>query len=402
MISSAFSKEFFLKLFTILIVPAFIFSKALITICLISIIVLASVHYSNEKLKHFVKAKQYSLFVLLFAMILLSGINSDNLTQWSHHLNIKLPFLFLPLAFFLLPRISETWVISIHMWLIIVLSVSAIPVLINFIGDFQRIMDGMGQGHPIPTPVEHVKYSMMNAYAVVSGVIILRRPSLSWHGLPKQIIGILVLFLAIYMHILAVRTGLFILYASGIIWVGSIVIKHGRLGFGLTLLVSMGLIISVAIFTIPSLSQRIGYMQYDLQQYKTGKGNWYSDSDRLQSYKVGWDLFVQSPFVGTGIGDLRDVGSQVYSTQLNRPNYHKYPHSQFLFVLAGCGLLGIIIFVVGFYGPLIVQQNYSNPLLFYLYLNYSLSFLVENSLERSFSLAFFLFFSLLLLSSKKN
>ena len=61
-----------------------------------------------------------------------------------------------------------------------------------------------------------------------------------------------------------------------------------------------------------------------------------------------------------------------------------------------------ILFLIGFYGPLFLKGAYKEILLLLLYTNYSLSFLVENSLERSFSLAFFLFFAMLILSSLKS
>jgi len=58
--------------------------------------------------------------------------------------------------------------------------------------------------------------------------------------------------------------------------------------------------------------------------------------------------------------------------------------------------------VAGFYVPLLSKKlkTQTGALLVFLYLNYSISFLVENSLERSVSVAFFLIFALMLIKSE--
>ena len=143
-------------------------------------------------------------------------------------------------------------------------------------------------------------------------------------------------------------------------------------------------------------------MRYDLKMYMEGTGSFYADSDRLASIHVGWVIFRNNPVVGCGIGDLRDECSKFYAQLYDRTDRILLPHSQFLHVAASCGIIGIALFLLGFYGPFLFSHGFSIPYLFFLYLNYSISFLLENSLERSMSVAFFLFFGLLAMFGFKN
>jgi O-antigen ligase len=196
------------------------------------------------------------------------------------------------------------------------------------------------------------------------------------------------------MHILAVRTGLVILYLSVFVLLCIRLSQRNELRWSI---ISLLILCFFAVLTprlIPSLHTKIGYMYHDWQMYREGTGALYNDSDRIESLAIGWKLIQRNPIVGVGMGDLRKECVVEYK-KTGRTDSYKLPHSQLVYVWAGCGIIGLILFLSGFYGPLWAVGWRSSYFLGFLYLNYSLSFLVENSLERSFSLAFFLFFALL-------
>jgi O-antigen ligase len=388
----------------LLMVPAFIYSKALITICYIFFVVLAGLTWWNTPKKDvfgsFLKCLPFSLFLIVFFQIIVSGINSANTTEWTHHLIMKLPFLVLPVAFYLFGTVEERHVLFIHIWLMAILTASSIPVLFHYYQHQEELLGLLGMGQSIPTPVEHVKYSMMNAYAVLSGAIILLYYPKSYSIVIKWAIALISLWLLLYMHILAVRTGLVIVYISGLI----IALLKVYEDFSFKKLVLSASLILGFIFAsiqfIPSLQTKMGYMKYDWEMLRQNGGQEYSDSDRVQSLKIGWKLFEANPIIGVGIGDLRQITIEEYALT-RRTEYVKLPHSQFLHQMAGSGIVGLILLLIGFYGPFYFSNRDKAYFLGFLYLNYSLSFLVENSLERSFSTAFFLFFALLSINSQR-
>lgn len=389
----------------LLMVPAFIYSKALITICYIIFIILAGLIWWNtpkkEVLKPFLRSLPFSLFLIVFIQIVLSGINSADRAEWGHHLIMKLPFLVLPMAFYLFDKFEERQVLFVHMWLIVVLTVSSIPVLLYYVQHQDEMIQLLGMGQAIPTPVEHVKYSMMSAYAVISASVILLYFHQSFGTIIKVALAIMTLWLLLYMHILAVRTGLVIVYISCL----ALAILKSYENFSFKKLVLnaslfLGLIFS-AIQFIPSLQTKVGYMKYDWEMLRQNGGQQYSDSDRIQSLKIGWKIFSDHPILGVGIGDLRQATKEEYAL-IGRTEHIKLPHSQFLHQIAGSGIVGLILYIIGFYGPFYFSNRKRAYFLGFLYLNYSLSFMVENSLERSFSTAFFLFFALISMNSQSS
>ena len=389
------------KIACILIIPAFLYSKALITICIILFCLLGMIEYTNKKALTFTKHPEYYLFILVFIGLIISGMNSNNTPVWLHAITIKLPFVLLPFAFFFLPRIEKKWLFTIHAWLLATLVISALPQSIFIFQHQESLLHKLGMGQPIPTPLEHVKYSMFNAYGVTSACYwILFGTGIS--KLQKKMLTLGAGILFVFMHLLAVRTGLVIAYFS-LLLLGSIYAwQKSDLKIGLLLFSAIIILPFLAYSQVPFIQQKIHYMIYDWQMFQNGTGGNYSDSQRWIMLETASDLWRQHPISGVGIGDLRDVCITYYQDNLGISSLYKLPHNQFLITLAGSGIIGLIFFIIGFYGPVLRNKGTIRLLLFVLYINYTLSFLVENSLERSTSVAFFLFFALMTISTKSS
>ena len=377
-------------------IPAIIYSRALITICYVIIAVMAILVQIREN--RFSFNKYLAGLGLVGLSIVLSGINSDNIEQWWNHTVIKIPFLVMPLAFMILAPLPKEVIRNLHLILLVVLSISALPPLLDILQNHEVILDRISRGQPIDTPIEHVKYSMFLAYGIMSALIwtIYYRSELSTSQVKCFWIG--GAFLYIMMHLLAVRTGLVILYAS-LFMLGVHVAWIRKIAFHkVAAAMVVGVVSVFLLIQTPMIKSKLGYMFYDWEQYANNGGANYSDSERLFSLKTGLALFSENVLLGTGIGDLFDSCEEVYQQQ-SRSAIINYPHSQFIYQLAGTGLIGFGLFIGGYLYPLIRRHNKFYFLLMTLYLNYTLSFLVENSLERSMSVAFFIVFASVLLSS---
>lgn len=377
------------------------YSKAVATICTIGLFVVALRFITFEKFKNFFKDKRLMPFVFVFLTAFLSGSYSDNQDLWQTALRVKLPFLILPFAFFLLPKIKERLMIQLHYWLIAVVTAVSLPVLIHALLNYDYIIDLLSKGQAIPTPIEHVKYSMINAYAAIGGLFLIKKETQSSIAL-KVLLVAAVIFIVFMLHFLAVRTGLVIFYLSIVCYGLMELIQGSSKKMSLIFLTGVITLPIVAFKLSPTLQQKIGYMNYDWTQYQKEEGHQYSDSERMMSYKAALHLIGSNPILGVGYGDVFEESHIYYDQVYKRHDLFKLPHSQYLLTLAGSGLLGFIIFLVGFYTPLLSKnlKTKTGTLLVLLYLNYSISFLVENSLERSISVAFFLIFALLLLKSE--
>jgi len=142
---------------------------------------------------------------------------------------------------------------------------------------------------------------------------------------------------------------------------------------------------------LPSLKKKLNYVSWDLNQFRTGKGLNYSDSERIYSLSAGIEIFKESPITGIGIGDLKSACKKIYTTRYQKELDH-YPHNQYLFVLAGMGLIGFLFYAFAFLGPLVVLRGRYDPYFLSLYAVVIISGLAENTLERTFSIGFYLFF----------
>ena len=103
------------------------------------------------------------------------------------------------------------------------------------------------------------------------------------------------------------------------------------------------------------------------------------------------------PVLGVSKIRLDDAMAAEYSYMFPAIAHDHYllPHNQFIFNLAAYGLVGLAVFLLGFYYPLWAAIRRRNILLLLMYLIVSISFLVEYTLESQIGVLTGLFFILL-------
>ena len=165
---------------------------------------------------------------------------------------------------------------------------------------------------------------------------------------------------------------------------------------GMVALVLLALVPIVALNTVSSLKQRIAYMLYDWQHFRSAEGGEsYSDSERFISLDVGVRIWLDHKIMGVGVGDL--VQETQRYTAIFHPFYAetpKLPHNQFIYILAATGLMGLVISLWALLYPLTIAMYRR----FYIFIIFQVivfvSFLVEYTLETSIGAAFYLFYML--------
>jgi O-antigen ligase len=310
-------------------------------------------------------------------------------------LQMKLPFLLLPIAFAAMPRFSERDTDKIFAFFAYLTTLSALIVLVRYGSHFKFFTQKIGEGGSLPTPTNHIRYSLLVAYAAISAAYLWYKGFVWKYVWESKLLLICTIFLTVFQHILAVRSGLVALYLCAFVMNGLYFFEQKKY---ITILCTWLLLIVLPIIgyqTLPSFKIRMEYAYWEWQQFRTGKGN-NSDSDRWVSIQAGIAVGNEHPIMGVGVGNL---GVAVHAWQ--RAHYPqiaipKLPHNQFVGIYASMGLVGVSIFCWMLVTMWISSYVYSGFWGTTLCLILVSSFLVEDTLDTVQGTAMFLFFTLLL------
>ncbi len=399
-----------------LIIVSLVFSPFLLTVSMIGLLILGLVKENKEGLNRFSfnknlgtklmdwKSNAAFLVIPFYFFIVLFGIwqVEGDYTYLLERLRIKLPFIALPVAFLGLSWFNDRQIKGLLYFLLIFITLTGVGISINYLLNYDLINDMLSRGKPMPTPRNHIRYSLLVGVSIIGGIYLIREQYFIKNPKERYLIVGLTIFLFLYIHLLSVKSGILCLYvALGMLCLQYIFLSKKYL-FGFLLIVGLVSLPVVAFMTIPSFQHKLTYMHYDLKKYFAGEGEQYSDSGRLTSLKVGWDLFINGPAFGVGAGNIKKEVHLIY--QQKYPDYVKpiLPHNQFLFVLAGSGLFGFFFFLLAVFIPLFYQKNYQHFFFLGLYTIFLMALILEHTLENAEGVGIFSFFILLFLNHLKE
>jgi len=355
----------------------------------------------SGKFKGFIKNRYYLSVTIIFFLFLISGLWSDDTDYFLNRMRIKLPFLFLPFAFYLSPRLSKALMQRLMLFFIGLIFCSVLWSVVMFLNDYTHYISIYGKGQILPTPIHHIRYSLLVVTAVLMSIyLVISQPAMVYKA-QKKILAIIVVLLSIYLHVLAVRTGIMGLYVV----IGSIIIyyalqKQHRKKAGILLAVSMVSLL-LAINYVPTIKKKIGYMNYSLELFAKNENiRHLSDSRRLGSIFAGVQLIKENPVFGVGIGDIMEETNQYL--KLHYPeltDLELLPHNQYILTGASIGILGMLIFIFCSIYPLFYFHGYNDIFMLGSLLMLTASFMVEHTIESQIGVAAYIF---VLLFSMKN
>lgn len=330
--------------------------------------------------------------VLFFCIILFSWFNSEDKQQWFIWMRLKLPFLLLPIAFFLFGDFSERLIRMLFRLFVGTMVVSMCVVLVRYSLHFQEINQSLLSGGRMPVPYSHIRYSLLLATAFFIGIWLYVN-----EGKQKYYL-IILLFLFSSLHVISVRSGLLTLYVGVFFLLLYFLLLKNQWWIGLGGVMVVILLTTAAYKTIPSLQNRMAFMRYDFGQWKQGNIDGNSDAMRLASIVTGYQLWLQNKWLGVGAGDVADASKQMEKSLF--PNIHdeaslKMPHNEILWTACVLGLLGVTMFVVAWVMPSIIFIQQLNWLYLTIQLVFFVSFMVEYTLEEQIGGTFFVLFQML-------
>ena len=344
-----------------------------------------------------------------FFLVLVSGFWSDDIIFWLKRVQLRLPFLVLPLAFANLPSLNQpskdthtykNQVSQKHVNLLLefalwVFCATILVVLTNYVFHFEAINKGLGEGRPMPYLKAHITFSIMASFVVMGGIHLWQEDFYWKFPFEKILIRGLTLFLFIGLYVISVRSGLLALYICLIIKLLLVVFREKKYILGIT---SFLFLLTIPIFAyknIPSFQQRINYAMWDLGKYQENKPETYSDAQRIISYKMGFEVVKNNPVLGVGSGDADAEIVKMYAQMYPNLKY-KMPHNGWLFNAVEVGLVGLIIYIFSFFFVILFKKRYKNDVFLFLNIAMFVGMSVDYTFEGSFGAAFYVFFICLL------
>ncbi|MCC6283491.1 MAG: O-antigen ligase family protein [Saprospiraceae bacterium] len=333
------------------------------------------------------------ILTILLLVPALSFFWSINHEFWLERTRVRIPFFVLPWVFTNLPNLSKhqyRTVLYVLVWSVFLI---CIGVGINFLLNAEEILDNLGMGQPIPVPRNHIRFNLILATAILVGGWLWEQRYVWRYPWERKLLMAAVVLMFVFIHVLSVRSGIVTLYAALLFSVFRFVVRTRRWKAGLITLLIIIVTPVLAVLSIPSLQQRLTYMVWDWQQYQSNDGDDYSDSERWVSFAAGMQLWRESPWLGVGTGDVPMEIQRVVNERF--PKYTldpKLPHNQFIYILTGTGLIGLLLSMLAFLWPIVTGGHRH----FYLFATFQIiiliSFLVEYTIETSIGVAYYLFY----------
>lgn len=387
------TKSNFALLCILVMMAGFLASRAAISMAMIAfgVVGILGVHP-----REWLKNKWWLWGAAWLAFYLISYFWSDDKGYWWEHCQVKMPILLLPLAFGFLPKFTVKQQEIFTAVVGILLLAGACYSISFLIRDTEHYTNGYLYARLLPTPAknDHIRFSLSIALYVTWCFYFWpqMKAGLRWFT------GVMVILLALYLHILAAKSGLIALYMLLIGWALYVTIARKKV-IGIISLVVILLGAYLAVNFIPTLKNRARhlYFTYYLYEKKDSSVAYYGDAARLLSYNVAETIIKAHPVNGVGVGDMFAETKKVYAEKYPAiPEQNiLLPHDQFLVVTIACGVLAGLIFAVWAFYPLFwLRRNRESFFMFLVWASLLLQLLAEPILEIQYGVFVYLFFLL--------
>lgn len=333
----------------------------------------------------------------IFVVYTLSGLYSENTGYLFRRLRTSLPLLLLPFAILSVPRLGRRAYYSLLYLFFLLTMAACLAVACQYWADYSAITELYKKGQVMPTPMRHIRFSLTVALSIAAGFYLaVQRFYWRWPAERYLFLGGSILMIA-FLHLLAVRSGLLALYlvASYALFRFMLLRRQFLLGTGI-LLLAAGLAYAAFQYA-PTLQNKVNYTRYTIHLLiHGGDVQELSDSQRLGSLQAGLAMAAAHPWIGVGLGDVRDTAEAHYEAHAPGLAGRKLlPHNQYVFVLGATGILGLLYFVVASAYPLFYRKGYHDPFWASFHIIIGSSFMVEHTLETQFGLTLYLLFALM-------
>ncbi|SHK28989.1 O-antigen ligase family protein [Hymenobacter psychrotolerans] len=331
---------------------------------------------------------------LLYLFWLLSLVYTSELAIWRHEVYRKLPLLAVPLAFAVAVPLSARQRYGVGLLYVGLATALALGTLGRYLLNPAEANYEISIGHNVPaiTGIFHIHFSIMLALAFFFALLMRRSPlataAIRW-GLLACAVA-----LCLIMHVLAYRTGLLVLYGMLLIDAVLLILLQRRFVLGSILLVVLTVLPPVAYFTLAPIQHRVSVSLDDLNQYKSGRDiNDYSMAKRFAAWETAIIIAREHPLLGVGPADVDAAMINQYEYQDFglQPRNWVMTHNQYLEALVGGGIVGLTLWLLVLFGPLVQPALRQNPYVVHFLLMMAIANLVDSLLQMQIGFNMFVF-----------
>ncbi len=320
-------------------------SRALLSVTSVLMIVVFFLKWRDAK-----DWKQILLATTLIVLpVFISGLWSENKTDWWRAVEVKVPLLTIALGI-CSATFSIRWWQKLSILFLLLISLGTLWSTWQYLQNSQIILQDYLRAKVLPTPLDddHIRFSWLVVLGILLHFYIIPKQKTTWI---KALMVLHVCWLAFYLHLLSAKTGLICFYI-GAISITLYSLSGKRKLIAITALLILFILPITAYFTMPTFQNRIQYILYDFGNYSKGvflPGS--SDGARVLSIKAGWSIITQHPVTGVGFGDMKvaidDWHNMHHPSSLIIERF--LPLNEWFIYGAGSGWIGIGCFSLGLF-----------------------------------------------------
>jgi hypothetical protein len=325
------------------------FGNAILSIGTLIFFIACVIKTYYTKNKYVINKTQIALFVL-FILYVLSIFNCSNYANYFDLVKNKLVFLLLAISYNAIPtnKLVDKIILMVLNTILICVGIYSIS---NYVIDNKSWENAYSKGSVLPTFLHHSKYTFL---LIMDGIILYIISKTATQKI-KIIIYSVLLFFVVLIHILAIKTGLLLLYFC-VFCLIFIEIKSHKKYYLLPILFG-------CIFwslKLPLIKNKIDYFKYDMQQITSKDFYNYSDARRLISIQTGYEVFKNNKLFGVGFCAIKKEIQQTYEKNYGYFDAEKmmYPHNTYVHIAASGGIVAILLLLISI--ALLLIDNYKN------------------------------------------
>ncbi|QNF31838.1 O-antigen ligase family protein [Adhaeribacter swui] len=384
------------------------FSRALITAVPVALLILAlTANDFSQKFKILIKNWSALGLAAIYGLLLVSIIYTQDAHNWGKQVYRYAGLFLFPVAGGLLPPLRAKQIYILLYFYLLLTTIITIGTMGQYFSNIQAYNELIthSQNPPTINRIFHIHFGVMMTLSIFFAVYIYRAPWVFWQKKEKYLALLCALILVTSMHILAYRTGLLALYVTLIFKIFWFIKTKKKYLLGVGLLAILFTVPVVAYFSLESVRFRVENTRTDISRYVQHQDiNYYSIAQRLAAWETAFAVIKKNALVGVGLADVKMEMRNQYAVQdfnLKKENQVMI-HNQYLHILMGSGIIGLILFLGVLLYPFYKLQGLQDWCLSAFLLTCGTAMLVDSFFELQRGLNLFAFFYLLLIVQKEQ
>lgn len=334
--------------------------------------------------------------VLMFLIAVVSLIWSTDPSEAMPSLMNKTMLVFIPIGLLGAPLKNLQWTLKTLFGIAVIHLIVMVGVGVEYISNPEQWIAWYNQMGTMPVAKynDHIRFTLsLILLNVIWMRTVLTKPLLVFHRFWKTSAIIFAGISVLFIHLLASKSGIVLLYLSLILWILFLIPQWKA-----KLIVFIGAVL-LLIFMFqwsPTFRKKVDMVKYQWDLFQESGTLDYNNSDqgRVISYKVAWQTLQESPMLGVGLGaELKEM-KQHYQERYPEIPEDRYivPHNQFLFSFLSFGCILGAFYVLLLAIPVFYKKTKVNKLeLLVLFVIFA-SFIPEATLEAQFGMFIVVFY----------